>query len=88
MAVERTGGRWQVVPRNSTLAATDAERSRLLTIPQAAEQLGASDNHVYRLIANGDLRAVDIAQRGSLRSKTRVRADDLAAYIERQTRTA
>jgi excisionase family DNA binding protein len=60
----------------------------LLTIPQAAEQLGASENHIYRLVANGDLRPVDIAQRGSLRSKTRIRSDDLADYIDRRTRTA
>jgi excisionase family DNA binding protein len=60
--------------------------AQLLTIPQAAARLGASDMHVYRLIAAGDLRAVDIAQRGSLRSKTRVRADDIAAYIDQKTR--
>jgi excisionase family DNA binding protein len=43
--------------------------------------------HIYRLIADGELRAVDISQRGSKRSKTRVRSDDLEAYIEVRTRT-
>jgi len=42
--------------------------------------------HVYRLIAAGELRAVDIATPGAGRSKTRVRSDDLADYIDRKTR--
>jgi len=97
MALEGTGGRWRVVPRNHAFTASDVEaydrkaqvrllKQRLLTIPQVAQELNASENHVYRLIASGDLRAVDISQRGALRSKTRVRSDDLADYIERQTR--
>ena len=60
----------------------------LHTVPGAAEQLGCSDNHIYRLIAAGELRAVDIAQPGARKSKTRVRSSDLADYINRQTRTA
>ena len=64
-----------------------AKTVQLLTIPQTGARLGASDNHVYRLIAAGELRAVDIAQPGSP-SKTRVRTDDLAAYIEQKTRRA
>jgi hypothetical protein len=60
---------------------------RLHTILETAELLGdASESHVYRLIATGALRAVDIAAPGSARSKTRVRSDDLADYIDRQTR--
>jgi excisionase family DNA binding protein len=55
-------------------------------IPGAAGQLGCSEMHIYRLIAAGQLRAVDISIPGSRRSKTRIRADDLASYIERQTR--
>jgi excisionase family DNA binding protein len=53
-----------------------------LTIRSTSERLGCSENTVYRLIAAGKLRAVDIAPPGSLRSKTRVRSDDLDAYIE------
>jgi hypothetical protein len=44
--------------------------------------------HVYRLIAKGALRAVDIASPGARRPKTRIRSDDLADYIERQTSVA
>jgi len=59
---------------------------RLLTPKETGVRLGgASENHVYRLIAVGALRAVDISLPGSRRSKTRVREDDLAAYIERRT---
>ena len=64
------------------------DRPPVLTVPGAAGQLGCSETHVYRLIAAGLLRAVDIATPGAGRSKTRIRADDLAEYIERQTRTA
>jgi len=80
-----------VAPRNHTAAAVKwapQAEAQLLTIQQTGQRLGASDNHVYRLIASGELRAVDIAQPGSLRSKTRVRSDDLAAYIDQKTRQA
>jgi excisionase family DNA binding protein len=60
----------------------------LHTIPHTACLLGnVSEMHVYRLIADGELRAVDIARRGARRSKTRVRSDDLDDYIKRSTRT-
>ena len=60
----------------------------LLTIIATAVRLGCSDDHVYRLISTGELEAVDIAQPGARRSKTRVRSDDLEAYIESRTRRA
>ena len=63
---------------------TDA--ATLLTIAAAAARLGCSDNHVYRLIQCGELPAVDIAQPGARRSKTRVRSDDVGAYIDARTR--
>jgi excisionase family DNA binding protein len=59
----------------------------LLPVVAAAARLGCSDMHVYRLIADGELSAVDIAQRGARRSKTRVRSDDIEAYIDRKTRS-
>lgn len=59
----------------------------LYTMPQAAEQLGCSQNHVRNLIAKGQLRAVDIAKKGASRPKTRVRHDDLADYVDRHTRS-
>jgi excisionase family DNA binding protein len=58
----------------------------LLTIKAAADRLDCSTTHVYRLIASGQLRAADIAPPGSGRTKTRVRDDDLADYIEKHTR--
>jgi excisionase family DNA binding protein len=59
---------------------------QLLTVPGAAEFLGCSEMHIYRLVAAGQLRAVDIASTGAQRTKTRIRSDDLMAYIERRTR--
>ncbi len=60
----------------------------LLTPAEAGERLRCSENHVYRLIARGLLRAVDIAQPGARKSKTRIRLDDLAVYIDACTRSA
>jgi excisionase family DNA binding protein len=58
----------------------------LLTPSEAAERIRASESHIYRLIADGKLRAVNIAQPGSRKPKTRVRSDDLDTYIEASTR--
>jgi excisionase family DNA binding protein len=55
-------------------------------VTETAEILNCSEMHVYRLIAAGELAAVDIATPGAGRSKTRVRSDDLAGYIDRNTR--
>jgi excisionase family DNA binding protein len=62
------------------------EQVQLLTVRGAAEFLGCSEMHIYRLVAAGQLRAVDISSAGAQRTKTRIRSDDLAAYIERRTR--
>jgi excisionase family DNA binding protein len=58
----------------------------LYTPAEAGDRIRASESHVYRLIAEGALRAVDIAQPGSRKPKTRVRSDDLDQYIEESTR--
>jgi excisionase family DNA binding protein len=68
-------------------SADAAGRPPVLTIPGAAGQLSCSEMHIYRLIAAGELRAVDISMPGSGRSKTRIRADDLASYIWKTTIT-
>jgi excisionase family DNA binding protein len=57
------------------------------TIDEAAEHLTCSRTHVYRLISSGQLRAIDISVKGAKRSKTRVLAADLAAYIQQATQT-
>ena len=76
--------------RKSRRAISDAAASAgrppvLYTVPGTAEYLECSEMHVYRLIAAGELRAVDTSVPGSKRAKTRIRADDLADYIERKT---
>lgn len=78
----RRGGRTTAAGRAAAANIT------LNTVPAAASQLGCSEMHVYRQIASGELRAVDISTPGARRSKTRIRSDDLADYIERRTRTA
>lgn len=60
----------------------------LLTPAEAGERIRASEAHVYRLTCIGELRAVDIAVPRSSRQKTRVRSDDLDAYIEKRTRNS
>jgi excisionase family DNA binding protein len=60
----------------------------LLTIAAAAARLGCSDMHIYRLIAAGELDAVDISQPGAKRAKTRVSELNLSSYIEARTRRA
>lgn len=61
---------------------------RLLTIPETAALLGYKDRGtVYDLISRGELRAVDMRATGK-QPKTRVREDDLMAFIEARTHTA
>jgi excisionase family DNA binding protein len=55
------------------------------TVKETAAYLGCSDMHVYRLIAAGELRPVDIAGPAAKRPKIRIRSDDLAGYIDRKT---
>lgn len=60
-------------------------RTQLLTLAEAAGQLACSRSYVYRLIAAGDLHAVDIKASSNTRSKTRVRVDEVEAFIARRT---
>lgn len=60
----------------------------LLTIAATATRLACSDMHVYRLIAAGELDAVDIAQPGARKSKTRVTDASVSRYIQSRTRRA
>lgn len=59
---------------------------KLLSPAHAAELLDCSRPHVYGLIAAGRLRAVEIKATGT-RAKTRIREDDLQAFIDANTRT-
>lgn len=60
--------------------------TQLLSIPRAAEYLDCSRAHIYRLISAGKLRSVETKAVGS-RTKTRVRAEDLQAFIDAHTRS-
>lgn len=59
--------------------------TRLLSVTTAAEQLDCSRGHIYGLIAAGKLSAVEIKAKGT-RSKTRVLASEIEAFIEANTR--
>lgn len=61
--------------------------TKLLSVTKAAEQLDCSRGHVYGLISAGKLRAVELKAKGT-RSKTRVLAEDLEAFIASHTRRA
>jgi excisionase family DNA binding protein len=67
---------------------TTSTATKLLSMPDAAERLGCSRGYIYRLIASGQLRSVDIRVTGNTRPKTRVYADEVEAFIARQTSTA
>jgi excisionase family DNA binding protein len=54
----------------------------VLTVEEAGDRLGVGKRTIYRLIANGDLRVVNVAVRGT---RMRVREDDLAAFIDNRT---
>ena len=56
----------------------------LLTVAEAAAELGCSESHVRRLIDGGEIRYVDIAHGGS-RVKARIRRDDLIRFVEART---
>jgi len=57
---------------------------RLLPVEAAATQLAVSPNTVYRLIARGALRAVDVDASGR-KPRLRVREDDLGRFINSRT---
>jgi excisionase family DNA binding protein len=57
---------------------------RLVSVKEAAKVLSCSPDHVYDLIARGQLESIDIGGKG--RSLTRIRLAELDAYLERNTR--
>ncbi len=61
---------------------TDPASLIALTPQQAADRLGCSKVHIYRLINSGALPSCDISAPGSQRSKTRILLDDLNDYIK------
>lgn len=61
---------------------TTLEAVRLYSVAAAADMLGVSRQWVYDRINNGQIRVVEL---GDARSKQRVRADDLQAFIDGRT---
>lgn len=61
--------------------------TQLLSVTKAAQQLDCSRGHIYGLIAAKKLRAVETKAKGT-RPKTRIRAEDLEAFIDENTRMA
>lgn len=57
----------------------------LLPVAEVAARWRCSKNHIYDLIASGDLEAVHL---GTGRAKTRIAASAAAAFIAKQTRRA
>lgn len=62
----------------------------LLTVPEAAGQLGLSARHVYELMYMGELASVDIPSSGATGRKTsrRIERAEILAFIERNRNTA
>lgn len=59
-------------------------KRRLISVTAAAERLACSRAHIYRLIATGALRSVDIHAEGT-RTKTRIYDDELEQFIDART---
>lgn len=51
---------------------------KALKVPEVAERLGYTRQHVYRLIRSGDLRAIQLTDGGHWRVTT----DDLAKFLD------
>jgi excisionase family DNA binding protein len=64
-----------------------AETVIALTPQQAADRLGCSKVHIYRLVNSGLIQSVDISAPGSQRTKTRILLEDLNTYIRTAGRT-
>lgn len=60
---------------------SDAPVVKVLTVKQAAEALGCSAAHIYRLLHSGALAAADVSPPGSLRRSNRILVEDLNEFI-------
>lgn len=68
-------------PMEEESATRKEEGEVLLTIPKAAEAIGVSRTHAYRLVADGELRVVDVGRAGSKKPKSRVPLAAIAEFI-------
>ncbi|WP_144069896.1 helix-turn-helix domain-containing protein [Nonomuraea indica] len=60
------------------------DEEMLLTIPQAAQAIGVSRAHAYRLVADGDLPVIDVGRKGAKKPKSRVPVASVEAWIARR----
>lgn len=67
------------------MTATKVDLGKLLTIPQAAEWMDCSRQHVYNLIHAGELEYVDIAKRKAGKTKMRVPESALGGFAASRT---
>jgi hypothetical protein len=58
------------------------------TILGLAEQWKCSHMHIRRLIAAGELLAIDISTPGAGRPKLRIRSEDAADYLKRKAQSS
>lgn len=68
---------------------TTKEMPRFATVLDVADLFDCSDDHVYRLITDGELTAVNIGRRGvkGARPKLRIPLTQVEAYIARHAYT-
>lgn len=59
---------------------TAATHNALLTIPQAAQRMGVSRNHVYNLMNAGELEFINMAVRKNGPTKKRISEDAIKAF--------
>lgn len=71
---------------NRSPARTPARASQLLSTLEVAGRLGVNKNTVLRLVAIGELEAIDIALSG--KPRLRFREETVAALQERRTYSA
>jgi hypothetical protein len=61
------------------MSLSDSQR-RWLTPPQAGRRYGVKPERIIELIRSGEIRAIDIARRGSKRPRYRICECDLIAF--------
>lgn len=62
---------------------TSDTNDELLTVPETATALNCSRIHVYRLVASGDLKAINIAKANAKKTLIRIPASALNTFKNR-----
>lgn len=61
------------------------DSDRLLTVVDVATRMACSRAHVYRLVREGELLAVDISSSSSGTTKIRIRESDVERFVTSRT---